>query len=848
MISSVSDVRSAFLNFFTEHGHTGVKSSPLVPDNDPTLMFVNSGMVQFKDVFTGRKTLPFTRATTAQKSLRAGGKHNDLENVGYTARHHTFFEMLGNFSFGDYFKEEAITYAWYVVTKVLGLSKDMLLVTVHSSDEEAASIWRKVAGFSDSKIIRIPTNDNFWSMGDTGPCGPCSEIFYDHGPTIAGGPPGSSDEDGDRFIEIWNLVFMQFETKSDGTRTALPKPSIDTGMGLERIAAVLQGVHNNYGIDLFRSIIADIKNIIHTDDPAKQVHYNVIADHMRAISFMISDGITPSNEGRGYVLRRIVRRALRHGYMMGLRDPFLYKLVASVKNAMGSHYSEISENEGTITQILKGEEENFMRTIDHGMSILQTELGRLGASPVFPADVAFKLYDTYGFPFDLTQDMLRVEGKSVSEEEFNEIATKQKEVSKSAWVGTGDSFTDKVWFDIAKEVGRTEFVRDVESMDSKIIAIVTGSVSVQSAGPGDEAFIITESTPFYAESGGQVGDRGLIGCSSVLDTKIIEGLIIHKCEIAERLGVGDSVTMRIDNRRRMACARNHTATHVLQAVLRKVLGTHVVQKGSLVTPERLRFDFIHNDSIKKSEIEEVEGMVRDAIDSAMNIKTNMMTIEEAKASGAMALFGERYPDTVRVVSIGESFSKELCGGTHISNTGHIGAFRIIAASSIGTGVKRIEAMTGNSLVEYLENRINLEAEKASVQAMTIRNLEKQVLEAKADIPTTIKIESRQEGDVTFRYAICKDVEHRIILKIVDDHKGPEGQFCLIIGNESSKSGNVAMSLFFSDDLISSGKAAELASKFNEILGEPKVRLGSKAGLIQFGGLSLAQAKAICGTV
>ncbi|MDR1609246.1 MAG: alanine--tRNA ligase [Holosporales bacterium] len=846
MISSVADIRSAFLDFFTKHDHTHVKSSSLVPDNDPTLMFTNSGMVQFKDVFTGKKTMPFRRATTAQKSLRAGGKHNDLENVGYTARHHTFFEMLGNFSFGDYFKENAIEYAWEVVTKVLGLPQEKLLVTVHSSDEEAAALWAKIAGFCDSRIIRIPTNDNFWSMGDTGPCGPCSEIFYDHGPSIPGGPPGSADEDGDRFIEIWNLVFMQFETTADGVRVALPRPSIDTGMGLERIAAVLQGVHNNYDIDLFKSIIGGIKDVTGIDDAAMRSHYNVIADHMRAISFMIADGITPSNEGRGYVLRRIVRRALRHGYMMNVREPFLYKLVPSVKNAMGNYYSELSDREPLIIQILKGEEENFMRTIENGMSILQSELRKLGSATAFPADVAFKLYDTYGFPFDLTQDILRGERKKVDEAAFNEIAATQRKASKKAWVGTGDLSTDKVWFDVSRETSPTEFDRDAHSIDTEIVAIVLNSVSVKNVTPGNEAFIVVARTPFYAESGGQIGDTGNISGSSVLDTQLVEGLVVHKCKVTETLNVGDTVTLRIDTSRRLACARNHTATHILQAALRKVLGAHVAQKGSLVTPERLRFDFIHDSTIKRPELEEVDQVVRDAIDSAMSVETKVMAIEEAKASGATALFGEKYPDVARVVSIGGNFSKEFCGGTHVSNTAQVGVFKIISASSIGSGIKRIEAITSHALMEFLEKQIARDEEKIASQVATIRNLEKQILDARtAGDTANVRIESKRIGEITFKYAMCKDVDHRVILKIVDDHKSTDDMLCLMLANESSKSGKVTMSIFLSDGLIHTLKGEEIAASLNSILGEQKIKLGTKAKLTQIGGLTIDQAKAVC---
>ena len=733
MISSVNDIRSEFIKYFVEKGHEHVPSSSLVPDNDPTLMFANSGMVQFKDVFTGKKALPFRRATTSQKSLRAGGKHNDLENVGYTARHHTFFEMLGNFSFGDYFKEEAIGFAWECLTKRFSLPKEQLIVTVHSSDEEAAGLWRKIAGLEDSRIIRIPTNDNFWSMGDTGPCGPCSEIFYDHGDKIQGGPPGSPEQDGDRFIEIWNLVFMQFETLADGSRVSLPKPSIDTGMGLERIAAVLQGVHNNYDIDLFKSIISEIQEITGKRNSEFTYHNNVIADHIRAISFMITDGITPSNDGRGYVLRRIIRRALRHGYMMGMRDPFLYRLVESVKNAMGGHYKELVTHENTVKQILKSEEESFMKTIDKGMSIFQTELNKLSSSNNFPADVAYKLYDTFGFPFDLTQDILRVKNKTIDESEFNKIADAQKELSKKGWSGTGDSFTEKVWYDIKSEINEVEFVRGTPELESKVLYIVKDSAMVNFANSGEEVFIVTEKTPFYAESGGQSGDSGFLETDNsvveVLDTKNIAGVVVHKCVVKKGVvDVGDKVDLKIDLKKRLNCSRNHTATHVLQSALRNVLGNHVAQKGSLVTSERLRFDFVHSGTIELSDVEKIEELVLTAIDASMVVDIDVMTIDEARNAGALALFGEKYPELVRVVSIGDedgSFSKELCGGEHVSNTSQIGSFKILSVASIGSGIKRIEAITGRAVREFLEDEVSKNQEKIDSQNSVIKKLEKQ---------------------------------------------------------------------------------------------------------------------------
>ena len=840
MLFSVNDIRAEFIKYFVERGHKHVESSSLVPDNDPTLMFTNAGMVQFKDTFTGKKVLPFKRATTSQKCLRAGGKHNDLENVGYTARHHTFFEMLGNFSFGDYFKAEVIEFAWKLVTERLGLPKERLMVTVHASDEEAAGIWKKVSGLEESKIIRIPTNDNFWSMGDTGPCGPCSEIFYDHGDKIQGGPPGSADEDGDRFIEIWNLVFMQFETLKDGSRINLPKPSIDTGMGLERIAAVLQGVHNNYDIDLFQSIIADVKSLTNSDDPKFTSHYQVIADHIRAISFMITDGIIPSNEGRGYVLRRIIRRALRHGYMMGMKEPFLYNLVSSVKNVMGNYYKELGLNESTIQQVVKNEEEGFMKTIDKGMFILQSELNKLGSSKEFPADVAYKLYDTYGFPFDLTQDILRNEGKKANEAEFEKIAAEQRALSKKAWVGTGDSFTDKVWFDVADKIGDIEFLRSTRKVDSEIVAIVKDSKIVDKLEDSESGFIVTKQTPFYAESGGQIGDCGAISKESniaeVFETKKIAGIIVHGCSVKSGvLKTGDFVSLEIDFKKRIASSRNHTGTHVLQAALRKVLGSHVTQKGSLVTSERLRFDFLHNGTITKEQIEKVETIARDVIDESLDVTTDVMSIDEAKSSGALALFGERYPEKVRVVTIGDGFSKELCGGEHVRNTAQIGGFKIVSVSSIGSGIKRIEAITGRALVDYLDSEVEKESQKLEEKDATIKTLEKQISDLRSkNFSNDTKIESEEIGTIAFKHALVKDADQKVVLNLVDKEKESNEQSCLIVGN--LKNGKISVCIYVSKTLISNKIDAKALMNFaNEELGLG-LRFGGRPDLVQFGGI------------
>ncbi len=838
MLFSVNDIRAEFIKYFVENGHTHVKSSSLVPDNDPTLMFTNAGMVQFKDTFTGKKVLPYRRATTAQKCLRAGGKHNDLENVGYTARHHTFFEMLGNFSFGDYFKAEVIEFAWNLVTKRLGKQKEKLLVTVHSSDEEAAGIWEKVSGLEDARIIRIPTSDNFWSMGDTGPCGPCSEIFYDHGEEIPGGMPGSENEDGDRFIEIWNLVFMQFETLQDGSRINLPKPSIDTGMGLERIAAVLQGVHSNYDIDLFKTLISDVKNITSTDDVKYTSHYNVIADHIRAISFMISDGIIPTNEGRGYVLRRIIRRALRHGYMMGMKEPFLHKLVSSVKNVMSDHYTEIATNEKTIQQVVKNEEDGFMKTIDKGMFILRQELEKLGTATVFPADVAYKLYDTYGFPFDLTQDILRNEGKRVNETEFDKIASEQKKISKKAWAGTGDSFTDKVWFDVAEKVGKVQFIYGCVERKSRILALVKNSEMVGELKTGDEGYIISEVTPFYAESGGQIGDIGTIhsgnNIAEVVDTKKIAGVVVHKCKLTSgMLKIKDEITLQIDVARRIKTARNHTATHVLQAVLRKVLGSHVVQKGSLNTDEKLRFDFLHNEPITKEQINEIERQVRDVIDKSMPVKIYETDYENAVKGGALALFGEKYPDKVRVVEIGNGFSVELCGGAHLENTSQIGCFKIVTISSVGSGIKRIEALTGRVLAEYYEEQLREQAERIEMLQSDIKTLERQVSELKArNFSDELKFETENVGDIEIRHTFVGDIEQKMILGLIDKAKTSTEKFYMIIGNQNSNTGKISICVYASEKAIEAGIDAKALMEQVKL----GVKFGGRPDFVQFGGI------------
>jgi alanyl-tRNA synthetase len=721
-MTSSNDIRATFLDYFRRNGHEVVDSSPLVPRNDPTLMFANSGMVQFKNVFTGQERRPFVRATTAQKCVRAGGKHNDLDNVGYTARHHTFFEMLGNFSFGDYFKEQAIAHAWEVLTKDFALPKDRLLVTVYSEDEEAPVYWKKVAGLPDSRIIRIPTSDNFWRMGDTGPCGPCSEIFFDHGDKVAGGPPGSADQDGDRFIEIWNLVFMQYEEGPPGTRVPLPRPSIDTGMGLERFAAILQGKHDNYDTDTMRALILASAEATGQDpDGAFRASHRVVADHLRAGTFLIADGVLPSNEGRGYVLRRILRRAMRHAHMMGARDPLLHRLVPVLTRQMGAAYPEILRAEALVVETLRLEETRFRNLLDRGLGLLAEETGRLGDKGVLPGDVAFKLYDTYGFPLDLTQDALRGEGKTVDVAGFEAAMAEQKKRARAAWAGSGEAATETLWFDLKEKVGASEFLGySTETAEGAILAIVRDGQVVDSAPVGAEVAVVLNQTPFYAESGGQVGDAGVISAGdacriTVRDTqKKLGELFVHLGVVAHgEAKVGLAVQAEVDHTRRGAIRAHHSATHLLHEALRRRLGTHVAQKGSLNAPDRLRFDVSHNAPMSDEDLAWAEAEVNARIRENAEVVTRLMTPEEAVAAGAMALFGEKYGEEVRVVGMGHDpaavekhgvYSLELCGGTHVRRTGDIGLFRILGEAAVSAGVRRVEAVTGEAALRVIEER------------------------------------------------------------------------------------------------------------------------------------------------
>jgi alanyl-tRNA synthetase len=713
-VTGGNEIRKTFIDFFQSNGHTPVASSPLVPHQDPTLMFTNAGMVQFKNVFTGQEKRDYSRAATSQKCVRAGGKHNDLDNVGYTARHHTFFEMLGNFSFGDYFKDEAISLAWNLVTKELGLPEEKLLVTVYSEDEDAAALWRKVAGLPDSRIIRIPTSDNFWSMGDTGPCGPCSEIFFDHGDHIPGGPPGSPDEDGDRFIEIWNLVFMQFEQRGPGDRVDLPRPSIDTGMGLERITATLNGTHDNYATDLLRRLIEQSAHASDSDpDGPGAVHHRVIADHLRASSFLIADGVLPSNEGRGYVLRRIMRRGMRHAHMLGCREPMMYKLVPELVTMMGGTFEELSRAEALITETLKLEEGRFKQTLDRGLKLLEDETDKLGEKQPLAGEVAFRLYDTYGFPLDLTQDILRNQGRSVDTDGFDAAMDRQRAEARKSWAGSGEQATDAVWFEVREKAGASEFLGYTSDVAEAVVqALVVDGEPVEAADDGTDVSVVLNQTPFYGESGGQMGDIGTIvadgGVSvSIADAQKRAGDVhVHLGKVSGgSLKVGDTVTARIDRDHRDRLRANHSATHLLHRALRIRLGDHVVQKGSLVSPDRLRFDISHPKGMTADEISAVQADVNAMIRGNGDVSTTLMAPEEAVKAGALALFGEKYGDEVRVVSMGgiedPTWSTELCGGTHVRRTGDIGAFHVVSEGAVASGVRRIEALTGQAAIDHL---------------------------------------------------------------------------------------------------------------------------------------------------
>jgi alanyl-tRNA synthetase len=737
-MTSTNDIRRSFLDFFEKEGHARVPSAPLVPQNDPTLMFVNAGMVPFKNVFTGLETRPYSTAASSQKCVRAGGKHNDLDNVGFTARHHTFFEMLGNFSFGDYFKDRAIELAWRLITKDWGISPDRLTVTVYHTDDEAHGLWRKIAGLPDERIVRIATSDNFWSMGDTGPCGPCSEIFFDHGEGIAGGPPGTADADGDRFVEIWNLVFMQYDQQPGGDRVALPKPSIDTGMGLERIAAVLQGRHDNFDIDLFAAIIGETAELTKTDarGPMSASH-RVIADHLRASGFLVADGVLPSNEGRGYVLRRIMRRAMRHAHLLGAGEPLLHRLVPTLVGQMGGAYPELARAQPLIEETLRLEETRFRQTLDTGLKLLDEATAGMGAGDVLGGDVAFKLYDTYGFPLDLTEDALRRQGLGVDKAGFDAAMAAQKAAARAAWAGSGAKADESIWFDLAEETGATEFTGYTGDMaEGEVVAIVKDGVRVDRADGGD-VIILTNQTPFYGESGGQTGDAGTItninGLLATVQTtsKPLGKLHAHHARIdAGAVTVGDVVRLEVDAPRRDRIRANHSATHLLHAALRHRLGPHVTQKGSLVVDDRFRFDFSHPKALTADEIATIEADVNAQIRGNAPVTTRLMTPDAAIAAGAMALFGEKYGDEVRVLAMGRDaaadYSVELCGGTHVAALGDIGLFKIVSEGAVASGVRRIEAMTGEAARLYLQAQEDRLREAAALVKVAPAELPKRV--------------------------------------------------------------------------------------------------------------------------
>jgi alanyl-tRNA synthetase len=845
---TASDIRRTFLDFFVRNGHTAVASSSLVPRNDPTLMFANSGMVQFKNVFTGAEQRPYTRATTAQKCVRAGGKHNDLENVGYTARHHTFFEMLGNFSFGDYFKPDAIEFAWKLITGDFGLSPDRLTVTVFAEDDDAHALWRKIAGLPDSRIIRIPTADNFWRMGDTGPCGPCTEIFFDHGDKIPGGPPGSADQDGDRFIEIWNLVFMQYEQQTPDHRVDLPRPSIDTGMGLERLAAVLQGKHDNYDIDLMRALIVASADATNTDpDGPYKVSHRVIADHLRSTSFLLADGVMPSNEGRGYVLRRIMRRAMRHAHILGARDPLLSRLVPALVREMGQAYPELIRAESLITETLRLEERRFQATLERGLKLLEEETDRLGEGGTLPGDVAFKLYDTYGFPLDLTADVLRGQGRTVDNAGFELAMAKQRSDARRAWAGSGEAATEQLWFELKDRLGATEFLGyDTETAEGQVTAIIVDGSPVDRASVGQQAAILVNQTPFYAESGGQVGDTGVItaqkGSATVTDTqKKLGALFVHMVKVEEgEIAVGDAVRLDVDHARRSAIRANHSATHLLHNALRRRLGDHIGQKGSMVSAERLRFDISQPAPIPEADLVAVEAVVNDRIRANAPVVTRLMTQDEAVASGAIAMFGEKYGDEVRVLSMGgrlpgeeHDFSVELCGGTHAANTGDIGIFKIVDQGAVSAGVRRIEALTGQAAIDYMRQREDwLDAAAAELRTTPgdvparvhalvedRKKLEREIADLRKKLASggggAAGLEPIKFGDVSFLGIEAPGMAPGELKSLVDEQKkklasgivavasaSPEGKLGLVVGVTADLTGT-----FSAVDLVRIGSEA-----------------------------------------
>jgi len=853
----MSEIRKKFLGYFSRNQHEIIESSNIVPNNDPTLMFTNSGMVQFKNVFTGIENKSYKTATTSQKCIRAGGKHNDLENVGYTPRHHTFFEMLGNFSFGDYFKEKAIYYAWELLTKDFGISKDRLSATVYSEDEEAYKLWKKIAGLPESKIIKISTSDNFWSMGETGPCGPCSEIFFDHGDKLKGGPPGSANQDGDRFIEIWNLVFMQFEQISKDKRIDLPKPSVDTGMGLERITAVLQGTHDNYGIDHFKKLITASSEITNTKINNDTIaSHRVIADHLRASSFLIAEGVLPSNEGRGYVLRRIMRRGMRHAHTLGSKKPIFFKLFDVLLNEMSKSYPELNTGKDLIKETLKNEEEKFSSLLERGMKILGQNLEKV-KNNILPGEIAFKLYDTYGFPLDLTADILKNKNIKIDTSAFDKAMQKSKELARASWKGSGDKSVEEKWFKVREQLNPTEFLGyEFDKAEGIVLKISKENKFVENAKEGDEVEVITNQTPFYGESGGQVGDQGIISNSkckiNIQDTqKKMGDLFVHYGTVQKgTFAVGDSVNLEINIQKRNNARANHSATHLLHEALRRTLGKHVTQKGSLVSPDRLRFDFSHSKPIEKDEVVKINKIVNEIVNGASDVQTRIMSPKEAVNLGALALFGEKYGDEVRVVFMGKEkngfFSTELCGGTHVKNTKEVGEFKVISQSSIASGIRRVEALRKKQLQDYekslkedknlkeknLKNQINLikkDLLKLKVKpdfkdnvdlSENLKNLNKQLekIKIKKIIEDKNKniIKDKKVGNFLFRQQVLKDFPPKELRSVIDQGK-KDIKNGIVVGI-STFEGKVGVAVGLTKDLTKKFDAVELVKVASKVLG------------------------------
>ena len=873
-MQTVNDIRTTFLEFFRKNGHEVVSSSPLVPRNDPTLMFTNAGMVQFKNVFTGQEQRDYSRAVTSQKCVRAGGKHNDLENVGRTARHHTFFEMLGNFSFGDYFKENAIEFAWNLITKEYGLPADKLLVTVYHTDDEAHALWKKIAGLSDDRIIRIPTSDNFWSMGDTGPCGPCSEIFFDHGDHIWGGPPGSAEEDGDRFIEIWNLVFMQYEQMANGDRIDLPKPSIDTGMGLERVAAVLQGKHDNYDIDLMRALIEASADATNTDpDGTHNVSHRVVADHLRSTSFLIADGVLPSNAGRGNVLRRIMRRAMRHLHMIGTQDPVMYELVPALVRKMGGAFPELVRAQALIEETLKLEEHGFKTMLDRGLKMLDDATDGMDEGAILSGDVAFKLYDTYGFPLDLTADALKARKIGIDEDGFSTAMEEQKAKARAAWSGSGDAATEEIWFDVQDRDGATEFLGyETETAEGVVTALIKDGAEVKSASKGDDVAVVANQTTFFGESGGQQGDSGIIKTEggAVIEItatqKKLGTLHVHLGKVVEGdVKVGDAAEFRVDHARRSSLRANHSATHLLHAVMRKHLGGHVTQKGSLVAKDRLRFDVSHPKPVTAAEAAIIEADVNRLIRENSEVSTRLMTPDEAIELGAMALFGEKYGDEVRVVSMGlpeaneHAYSLELCGGTHVKRTGDIGMFKIVSEGAVSSGVRRIEALTGDDAANYMAARENVLSTVASelkaapedvparVKALQEerRRLEREVSDLRKKLATAGS--GRASGDDAFKeingvklaLRALEGIPAKELKGMVDELRDQMGSG--IVALVSDDNGKASIVVGLTDDLKDKFSAVDLVRIGVEKLGGKGG--GGRPDMAQGGGSDPSQADA-----